>query len=309
MAPKKRPRTSASSSHQPSDPKSSFNEHFRTDAFRECFDKNFASKRVWESRKVDIAMLEGINFGYLSILQNLGWMNFLKISSLTYYNLVRAFFSNAKLEHEESYAPSKKHAKLQNIDYWWLDSFYTSRHPDLSLIMFNEITKAIGRGMSTNITLPHGTYLSYHFRRLGIITHGDTPVTSNQPISYGAFHHTGYRFDVTSGMWVKSDHLVENEDENVEGAFEDIPAPEHVPSPEHALPPVSSSPNAQPSFEINGVILDVIHSLSNDVQGLRDEVRSHRDEVNSSLSTLEMQMASLFTRFPSTPPFSPHDDV
>ncbi|MBA0707731.1 hypothetical protein Golax_019752 [Gossypium laxum] len=71
MAPKKRPRTSASSSHQPSDPKSSFNEHFRTDAFRECFDKNFASKRVWESRKVDIAMLE-------------------------------AFFSNAKLKHDES---------------------------------------------------------------------------------------------------------------------------------------------------------------------------------------------------------------
>ncbi|MBA0735503.1 hypothetical protein Gogos_019347 [Gossypium gossypioides] len=91
MAPKKRPRTSASSSHQPSDPKSSFNEHCRTDAFRECFDKNFASKRVWKSRKVDIAMLEGINFGYLSILQNWGWMNFLKISSLTYYNLVRAF--------------------------------------------------------------------------------------------------------------------------------------------------------------------------------------------------------------------------
>ncbi|MBA0575252.1 hypothetical protein Golob_024342 [Gossypium lobatum] len=35
----------------------------------------------------------------------------------------------------------------------------------------------------------------------------------------------------------------------------------------------------------------------------------HMEDVNSHLLTLEMQMASLLARFPSTPPFSPlHDD-
>ncbi|KAH1108081.1 hypothetical protein J1N35_011849 [Gossypium stocksii] len=248
MGPKKRPRIGASSSHQPSRPRSSFNECFRTNALHERLDKNFASKRVWESRKVDIGMLEGINFFYLSILQNWGWMDFLNISSLTYYNLFRTFFSNAKLEHDESgdtviaityflmntsirltleefgdylhvsskgnskekgpfnpaifiqfgsasklnlhdhvlhliitwnLRPIKKHAKLRNTNNWWLDSFHTNRHPDLALIMFNDITKAIERGMNTNITLPHGTYFSYLFRRLGINTHGNTLVTFN----------------------------------------------------------------------------------------------------------------------------------
>ncbi|MBA0784466.1 hypothetical protein Gotri_026677 [Gossypium trilobum] len=175
--------------------------------------------------------------------------------------------------------------------------------------MFNDITKAIERGMSTNITLPYGTYLSYLFRRLSISTHGDTLVTSNQPISYDALHHARYHFDTTSDAWVKRDHQVENEDEDVEGVFEDIPTPEPVLSPKHAPPSVLSSPAVQPSSKINGVILDAIHSLSNDGRGLRDEVQSHRDEVNSRLSTLEMQMTSLLAHFLSTPPFSPHDDA
>ncbi|KAK5846198.1 hypothetical protein PVK06_002473 [Gossypium arboreum] len=131
--------------------------------------------------------------------------------------------------------------------------------------MFNDITKEIERGMSTRTTLPHGTYLSYLFRRLGIITHGDTPVASNQPISYEALRHMIYHFDATSSMWVKSDQLVANEDEDVEGAFEDILTLEHVLSLVRAPPPTSSSPVAQPSFEINGAILDAIHFLSNDI--------------------------------------------
>ncbi|KAH1097199.1 hypothetical protein J1N35_014120, partial [Gossypium stocksii] len=116
--------------------------------------------------------------------------------------------------------PIKKHAKLRNMDYWWLDCFKSDRLPNLALILFNDITKAIGRGMSTNITFSHG-----------ISTHGDTPVSSNQPISYGALHHAGYHFDAASNTWMKHNQLRENEDDDVDAAFDDIPAPNPVPPP------------------------------------------------------------------------------
>lgn len=47
-------------------------------------------------------MLEGINFSYLAIFKSWGWIDFLKISSPTYINLVQAFYLNVKLEHDES---------------------------------------------------------------------------------------------------------------------------------------------------------------------------------------------------------------
>ncbi|MBA0865494.1 hypothetical protein Goshw_012729 [Gossypium schwendimanii] len=121
--------------------------------------------------------------------------------------------------------------------------------------MFKGITKVIGRGLS----LPHGTYLSCLFRQLGISTHGDTPVTLNQPISYGALHHVGYHFEANTGMWIKRDHLVNNKDEDINAAFEDVPALEPTP------PQAFSSHTAQPFFEVNSAILDAILSLSNDV--------------------------------------------
>lgn len=57
----------------------------------------------------------------------------------------------------------KKHAKLRNTDYWSIDCFKSDRCPNFALIMFNDITKAIGRGINTNVTLPHGSYFSYRF--------------------------------------------------------------------------------------------------------------------------------------------------
>ncbi|KAK5811302.1 hypothetical protein PVK06_026631 [Gossypium arboreum] len=183
-------------------------------------------------------------------------MDFLNISSPTYYNIFRTFFSNAKLEHDE----------------------------------FDDTVIAITSFlMNTSIRLTlekFGDYL--HLPSRGVSTHGDTLITFNQLINYGAFHHTEYHFDASSDSWVKSDHLAENEDKHIESAFKDIPAPEHVPSHEHAPPPASFSQATQPSSEINSVILDVIHSLINNVRGLRDEVPSHKNEVNSKLSTLEM---------------------
>ncbi|MBA0551884.1 hypothetical protein Golob_022742, partial [Gossypium lobatum] len=139
--------------------------------------------------------------------------------------------------------------------------------------------------------------------QLGISTHRDTPVTSNQPISYGAFHHARYYFDANTSMWIKSDHPMDNEDDDIDATFEDVSTPEPAP------PPASSLHATQPSFEVNSAILDAIHSLSNDVQGLQEEVRSHREDINSKLSTLESQMTSILAHFPSTPILSPpHDD-
>ncbi|KAK5842236.1 hypothetical protein PVK06_004570 [Gossypium arboreum] len=86
----------------------------------------------------------------------------------------------------------------------------------------------------------------------------------------------------TSANGAKSGHSAVNEDDDVEGAFEDILAPKHVP------PLATSSQATQPSSEINVSIIDALHSLSNDVQGLKDKVRTHRDKINSWLSTLEM---------------------
>ncbi|KAK5819551.1 hypothetical protein PVK06_024559 [Gossypium arboreum] len=98
--------------------------------------------------------------------------------------------------------------------------------------------KVIGSGMNTNVTLPHGTYLSYIFTKLGISTHGDTPVTSNQHISYGALYHLGYHFDAAINTWINHEHLVDNEDDDVDAAFDNV----LVPNP--ATPPTSSSLHA-----------------------------------------------------------------
>ncbi|KAK5819244.1 hypothetical protein PVK06_024219 [Gossypium arboreum] len=108
------------------------------------------------------------------------------------------------------------------------DYFKSDRHPDLALILFNDIKKAIGRGMNISITLPHGTYFSYVFRQLGIRTHGDTPISSNQPFSYGILHHAGHHLDAANNTWMKHDHPVDNEYDDVDTAFDDIPVPELV---------------------------------------------------------------------------------
>ncbi|MFQ6667206.1 hypothetical protein Gotur_033307, partial [Gossypium turneri] len=123
--------------------------------------------------------------------------------------------------------------------------------------------------MNTNITLPHGTYLSYVLRQLSISTHRDTPVSCNQPISYGALHHAGYHFDSTTNTWIKHDRLGDNKDDNVDASFDDISVLEPI------SPPPSLSHAAQSSSKVNSAILDAIHSLSNDIRGLREDVNSH----------------------------------
>ncbi|KAH1055972.1 hypothetical protein J1N35_034037 [Gossypium stocksii] len=106
----------------------------------------------------------------------------------------------------------------------------------------------------------------------------------------------GYHFDAATNTWMKHDQPRDNQDDDVDAAFDDILVPDPV------APPPSSSHAAQPSSKVNSAILDAIRSLSNNIQGLRED-------FNSRLSTLERQMASLFARFPSTPLFSSyHDD-
>ncbi|MFQ6665799.1 hypothetical protein Gotur_032408 [Gossypium turneri] len=70
MAPMKRSRTSASSCNPSSELESSFSTCFQVSHSRYIFNLYFASKRVWEARKINIAMLEAIIFAYLLILQN-----------------------------------------------------------------------------------------------------------------------------------------------------------------------------------------------------------------------------------------------
>ncbi|MBA0562838.1 hypothetical protein Golob_007859 [Gossypium lobatum] len=83
-----------------------------------------------------------------------------------------------------------------------------------------------------------------HLPSEGISTLRDSPFISNQPISYGALHHTNYHYDANSSKWMKGGNLVANEDDDDEGIFE------HVPSPEYAPPPASSSHTAQPSLRL-----------------------------------------------------------
>lgn len=52
-------------------------------------------------------------------------------------------------------------------------TFYIRLNPQVQVS--NGITKAIGKTLSTNITIPYNTYLSYIFRKLTNDTHGDTP--------------------------------------------------------------------------------------------------------------------------------------
>ncbi|MBA0755074.1 hypothetical protein Gogos_020377, partial [Gossypium gossypioides] len=47
-------------------------------------------------------VLETMNFHYLQTLRDWQWIDFIKIHSLIFENLVRAFYSNVKLEHDES---------------------------------------------------------------------------------------------------------------------------------------------------------------------------------------------------------------
>ncbi|MBA0799786.1 hypothetical protein Gohar_010276, partial [Gossypium harknessii] len=123
--------------------------------------------------------------------------------------------------------------------------------------------------MNKNITLPHGTYLSYVLRQLGISSHRDTSVSSNQPISYGVLYHVGYHFNAATNTWMKHDQPGDNKDDNIDAAFDDILKPNPV------APPPFSSHAAQPSSEVNSAILDAIHSLHNDIRGLRKDVNSH----------------------------------
>ncbi|MBA0812817.1 hypothetical protein Gohar_026753 [Gossypium harknessii] len=94
--------------------------------------------------------------------------------------------------------------------------------------------------MNKNITLPHGTYFSYVLRQLGISTHGDTLVSSNQSISYGALHHAKYHFDVATNTWMKHDQPGDNEDDDIDTTFDDILVPEPI------APPLSLSHTAPP---------------------------------------------------------------
>ncbi|KAH1040075.1 hypothetical protein J1N35_041818 [Gossypium stocksii] len=85
------------------------------------------------------------------------------------------------------------------------------------------------RNENVSIGILHQNNFGSLERKLGINTLGDTPISSNQPINYGPFHHASYHFDVNSDEWIKSGHPTSNGDVVAKDIFEDILSPEHVP--------------------------------------------------------------------------------
>ncbi|MBA0554300.1 hypothetical protein Golob_013414, partial [Gossypium lobatum] len=88
-----------------------------------------------------------------------------------------------------------KHAITRSINYWWIEIFQTNRHPDLALIMFDDIPKVTGKEFTSFITFLFGTYLSYIFKHLNIPTQGDPPLATLTPLSFGMLRHVGYKKD------------------------------------------------------------------------------------------------------------------
>ncbi|MBA0796080.1 hypothetical protein Gohar_006878, partial [Gossypium harknessii] len=100
MSIKKHPQSgpTSSSSGQPI----SFNDYFRDDHDSYLFDNYFSKCKVNISRILDLEFLAKINFQFLDTLANWYWVEFLKICSPTFANLVRAFYSNDRLENDET---------------------------------------------------------------------------------------------------------------------------------------------------------------------------------------------------------------
>ncbi|GMJ06943.1 hypothetical protein HRI_004363500 [Hibiscus trionum] len=72
---------------------------FRNDGELHYFNGYFATRAVHMIRPIDFPVLEDFRFTYLPRIREWKWENFLKIRCSTHANLVRAFYSNAQLEH------------------------------------------------------------------------------------------------------------------------------------------------------------------------------------------------------------------
>ncbi|MBA0550546.1 hypothetical protein Golob_021484 [Gossypium lobatum] len=335
---KKQSKIDAHSSIPFSGSSSSLSECFRSLRERMQFNTYFASRLVSTSIPLDLGALKTMNFYHLQILRDWQWIDFLKNCSTTFENLVQAFYSNSKLEHDESdesiisinsylmntlicltledfknllslpsggvsnekgpfspalyveshlfanldvhdrllhsiitwvLRPISKHVVIWFIDYWWIDCFKSNRPPDLTLLMFNDITKVIEKELGSSLTLPFGTYLFYIFTHLHIKACGDPPVKKHQ--------------------------LIGN--------------PNDVPSPEKVLPLASSSaPPQAPSFYADTLaIFDAIRLVQDEFRGLDSKVSRLEDNMGSRLSSLEDQLAQLVANFPPLPPHPQKD--
>ncbi|MBA0753374.1 hypothetical protein Gogos_020567 [Gossypium gossypioides] len=338
---KKQSKIDAHSSIPFSRSSSSLSECFRSPRERMQFNTYFASRLVNTSIPLDLGALKTMNFYHLQILRDWQWIDFFKNCSTTFKNLVQVFYSNSKLEHDDSdksiisinsylmntlicltledfknllslpsggvsnekgpfspvlyvkphlvanldihdrllhfiitwvLRPTSKHVVIWSIDYWWIDCFKSNRPPDLTLLMFNNITKVIGKELGSSLTLPFGTYLSYIFTRLHIKARGDPPVKKHQPIDFGG-------------------------------------NPNEVPSPKKVPPPASSSALPQaPSFYADTLaIFDAIRLVQEEFRGLDSRVSRLKDNMGSRLSSLEDQLAQLVANFPPLPPHPQKD--
>ncbi|KAH1056249.1 hypothetical protein J1N35_034314, partial [Gossypium stocksii] len=135
----------------------------------------------------------------------------------------------------------------------------------------NDITKVIGKDLTSNPTFPFGTYLSYIFNCLSILTRGDPLMTTNHTLSFGALRYAGYKKDPLIGNWFKGvqsePHKVD--DNEVGGEHDDIPSPKVAPAATPSIVLSQSTPPQAQTFSANTLaILDAIGSLQDDFKGL-----------------------------------------
>lgn len=199
--------------------------------------------------------------------------------------------------------PIQKHAKIWNIDYWWFDCFKSYRKPDLALLLFNDITKAIGRPLHNSVTLPYGTYLSYLFKCLGLNLYSDVPISTTQPISYGALRHAGYNLDTTTGLWIQGNGPIAQGDEEMGVDMDDFSPPQALhlgsslstPSGDTAVLEALHALNARfSSFEST-----VSERLSSIETNVNERLSLLENNMNVRFSTIEAQMATLLSRTPA----------
>ncbi|KAH1097346.1 hypothetical protein J1N35_014267 [Gossypium stocksii] len=134
-----------------------------------------------------------------------------------------------------------------------------------------DITKIIGKGFSSNLIFPFGTYLSYIFTRINIPTHVDPPVSIKlQPISLVGLYRVGFKLNPFTGNCIKDDqpNPQEVDDKDNEDEHDKVPPPK--PAPIYAI---SSTPTQEKTILVNMLaILGVIRSLLDDFRGLDNKV-------------------------------------
>ncbi|KAK8613698.1 hypothetical protein V6N13_101455 [Hibiscus sabdariffa] len=167
--------------------------------------------------------------------------------------------------------PISKHAVIRQLDYWWIDCFRNNRRPDLAHIMYNDITKVIGKPLTSAApaTLLFCTYISYILIKLGVPTRTDPPENHPSTLGVAAFHCC--EWSKKNGEWTKTGNEELDGDDGDDGAI-GATNPEDVANPDAPMPQ-----GPQYSTETTA-ILGAIQNLNERISSF--ELRFNRMEEN-----------------------------